>query len=98
MSGEDIIRRCIIQSIMCRNELDYGDIESRFELDFQSHFSDELGHIRQQHEDGLLVANEHGFKVTPAGRLLLRNIAMVFDAYLSAKRDWGHALDEDDLD
>ena len=30
----------------------------------------------------LLVIGDQGFKATPEGRLLLRNIAMIFDEYL----------------
>jgi oxygen-independent coproporphyrinogen III oxidase len=33
-------------------------------------------------EDGLVVMRELGFELTPVGRLLMRNVAMCFDAYL----------------
>lgn len=86
MTNEDVLRRTIIQSIMCRDKLNYDEIERGFDIDFRQHFSNELTQISQQHDDGLLIADESGFRVTPAGRLLLRNIAMVFDAYLSRKK------------
>ena len=34
--------------------------------------------------DGLLTLDRHGIRVAPAGRLLIRNICMVFDQYLRA--------------
>ena len=86
MSDEDILRRSIIQSIMCGNRLIYSEVEKHFDLDFHEHFSGELEQVIRMHDDGLLDADEHGFEVTPAGRLLVRNIAMVFDAYLSRKK------------
>jgi oxygen-independent coproporphyrinogen-3 oxidase len=36
-------------------------------------------------QDGLLTVDEQGITVLPAGRLLIRNICMVFDKYLRQK-------------
>jgi oxygen-independent coproporphyrinogen-3 oxidase len=83
LSTEDRLRRSIIESIMCHGELRYGDFEHRFGIDFPEHFASELQVIEQQTKDGLLESNESGFTVTPAGRVLLRNVAMVFDEYLN---------------
>ena len=35
--------------------------------------------------DGLLTVSDKGIQVLPAGRLLIRNICMVFDKYLATK-------------
>lgn len=82
LSTEDRLRRSIIESIMCRDELKFAEYEHRYGVDFSEHFASELSVIEQQGKDGLLALDEDGFTVTPAGRLLLRNIAMVFDEYL----------------
>jgi oxygen-independent coproporphyrinogen-3 oxidase len=83
LSTEDRLRRSIIESIMCHGQLVFDDFEHRFGIEFQEHFASELHSIEQQAEDGLLDFDDSGFTVTPAGRLLLRNIAMVFDEYLN---------------
>jgi oxygen-independent coproporphyrinogen-3 oxidase len=36
--------------------------------------------------DGLLTVSAEGIKVLPPGRLLIRNICMVFDKYLAQKQ------------
>jgi len=83
LSTEDRLRRCIIESIMCHGHLNYADYEHRFGIDFSEHFCSEIHMIEQQAEDGLLDLNDSGFTIKPAGRLLLRNIAMLFDEYLN---------------
>ena len=85
LGTEDRLRRCIIGSIMCHGSLRFSDYEHRFGIDFNEHFATEMALIQQQANDGLLELTESGFTVTPAGRLLLRNIAMAFDEYLVKK-------------
>ena len=53
-----------------------------FAIDFHEHFAPELRDLEPMEEDGLLKMSGDSFTVTPSGRLLLRNIAMVFDEYL----------------
>lgn len=38
-------------------------------------------------DDGLLVINSEGIQVLAVGRLLIRNICMVFDAYVQANTE-----------
>lgn len=85
LNSDDRVRRDVIQQIMCGGQLDFGRIEQDHCIDFRSYFSDELKRLAPMHADGLLMQCAHGVAVTPAGRLLLRNIAMVFDAYLKAQ-------------
>jgi len=83
LSTEDRLRRKIIESIMCHGEVKFAEYESCFRLDFTEHFAPEMEVLKQQADDGLLELDEGGFTVTPPGRLLLRNVAMVFDEYLT---------------
>lgn len=84
LNTEDRMRRRVIESIMCHGEVRFEYIESMFAIDFHEHFAPELLRLEAMEEDGLLVTGENSFSVTPSGRLLLRNIAMVFDEYLQA--------------
>jgi oxygen-independent coproporphyrinogen-3 oxidase len=67
---------------MCNGEVDFSRFEAMFAIDFHEHFARELIALDQMEADGLLVMGGDSFRVTPPGRLLLRNIAMVFDEYL----------------
>jgi oxygen-independent coproporphyrinogen-3 oxidase len=82
LSREDRIRRAVIRALMCRGELDLREFGERFELDFRSHFAAELDRLVPLEEDGLIEIAPSRLHVTPLGRLLLRAIAMQFDAYL----------------
>jgi oxygen-independent coproporphyrinogen-3 oxidase len=65
---------------MCRGRVDFASIERRFGIRFDGHFGRELAEIANLAADGLVRLGEYGFTVTPRGRLLLRVVAMVFDA------------------
>ena len=84
LTTEDRLRRSIIESIMCHGEVQYRHFESNFSIDFQDHFSLELGNLQQLEKDGLIEIGNDEFRATPEGRLLLRAIAMIFDEYLQA--------------
>jgi oxygen-independent coproporphyrinogen-3 oxidase len=83
LSTEDRLRRSVIESIMCHGLLRYAEFENRFGIEFEEHFMPEIEALQQLHKDGLIELEIAGFSVMPAGRLLLRNIAMVFDEYLN---------------
>ena len=42
--------------------------------------------LSDMQSDGLITMNTDAIKVLPAGRLLIRNICMVFDRYLAQKQ------------
>src|SRR6056297_3890394 len=87
LTNEDRIRRTIIMDIMCRGEIGYDDISEKTGVRFESAFSEELKNLDLLEADGLLTRDESGFSVTDTGRLFLRNIAMVFDGYLTKKKN-----------
>ena len=84
LNTEDRLRRRVIESIMCHGEVNFDKFEDMFAIDFHEHFAPELDSLEQMGEDGLLNMGGDSFNVTAAGRLLVRNIAMVFDEYLKA--------------
>ena len=86
--AEDRLRRAVITELMCHFELDMDAFGDQQGIDFREHFAEELETLTPMEEDGLLTINGNRIEVLPAGRLLIRNIAMAFDAYLgeSTKR------------
>jgi len=82
-SAEDDLRREVIQSLMCRMHLDLDEIESRFgPVDFTKEWRE----LEPLAEEGLCTISERRVEVLPRGRIFLRHLAMVFDAYLTKKR------------
>lgn len=77
--ADDRLRRQIIMRLICQFELRYAD----FPVDFRTTFADELGRLDAMAGDGLLSLDATGIRVTPRGRLLIRNICMTFDRHLA---------------
>ncbi len=86
LSAEDILRRDVIMQLICRMQLDTEATGTRHGVDFSRHFARELQIITGMEDEGLLRRDGSRIHVTPAGRPLIRNICMVFDAYLDPSR------------
>jgi oxygen-independent coproporphyrinogen-3 oxidase len=85
LTDNDKIRRQTIMRLMCDLSLDYAAMSQLIGWDFKNYFDGELASLEDLVEDGLIERNEDGLRVTDTGRLLIRNIAMRFDAYQSAR-------------
>jgi oxygen-independent coproporphyrinogen-3 oxidase len=81
LNRDDRIRRAVIRALMCRGELDLGEIAERFDIDAHAYFAAELDRLAPLAADGLIEIGPSWLQVTPLGRLLVRAIAMQFDAY-----------------
>jgi len=79
---DDLLRRAIIQKLMCQFELSVAAIEQAFPIVFADYFAAELADLRALQADGLVQVDDAWISVTPKGRLLIRNLCMVFDRYL----------------
>ncbi|MHA6196383.1 oxygen-independent coproporphyrinogen III oxidase [Pseudomonas wadenswilerensis] len=79
---DDRIRRAVIQDLICHFELSFERIESLFTIDFRGYFKDLWPALEGMARDGLIELRSDGISVLPAGRLLVRSVCMVFDAYL----------------
>src|SRR5690606_27330949 len=84
LSAEDKLRQAAINQLICHFELDFAALREQFGIDPAAHFADELQQLQPMIEDGLLSLDANGIRVANAGRLLIRRICMVFDAYLAA--------------
>jgi oxygen-independent coproporphyrinogen-3 oxidase len=82
LKRDDIVRRAVIGELMCHGELDMSGFSKRYQVDFSEAFAREIGRLQGQVADGLVTVRDGMIRVTPRGRLLLRNIVMCFDAYL----------------
>ena len=84
---DDLLRRAIIQKLMCQFELSIGAIEQAFPIVFAEHFAAELAALGPMQADGLVHVDDAWISVTPKGRLLIRNLCMVFYRYLGRQAD-----------
>lgn len=86
IQADDKIRRAVIMDLICHFKLDFDKIEANFNIDFNNYFADALNELGEMHKDGLIELTENSIKVMERGKLLIRNICMVFDAYLSSSK------------
>jgi oxygen-independent coproporphyrinogen III oxidase len=80
---DDVIRKAVIGQLICHFHLDFNAIEQRFDVNFKDYFADELAQLIPLAEAHLCTVTEQGISITQAGRLLIRRVCMVFDAYLT---------------
>jgi oxygen-independent coproporphyrinogen-3 oxidase len=91
LSMDDAVRRLIIQMLMCNFELSLASVELAFPITFTNYFAAEMEQVRGLEKDGLLTMDGEWLSVTRKGRLLIRNICMVFDRYLTQAQAPGGA-------
>ncbi|MCB1669103.1 MAG: oxygen-independent coproporphyrinogen III oxidase [Porticoccaceae bacterium] len=82
LSADDLLRQDVIKQLICHFELDIPRIEQQYGIDFPSYFGEEITALQPMVKDGLVDVETTFIRVTPAGRILIRRICMVFDAYL----------------
>ncbi len=82
LSREDILRKDVIMELMNNLSLEFVFFEERYGISFCAYFAKELEALQEYQELGILKITDKGLYTTPTGGLLIRNIAMVFDAYL----------------
>jgi len=87
LSMDDLLRRTIIQKLMCQFELSIPAIEQAFPIVFDKYFAAELAQLRTMEADGLLHIDHDWLSVSMKGRLLIRNVCMVFDSYLATRAE-----------
>ncbi|XZG70674.1 oxygen-independent coproporphyrinogen III oxidase [Chitinibacteraceae bacterium HSL-7] len=82
LDKDDLIRRAVIQQLMCQFALDFAQAGREWGIDAASYFADELQDLAPLVDEGLVALSPERLAVTPRGRMLIRNVAMVFDAHL----------------
>lgn len=92
LSQEDKLRRAIIMELMCQFELSKEAIATKYHLsfdqDFDDYFAQEHGDLERLEADGLVRLTPNHIEVTSSGRLLIRNVAAVFDTYLKSQKKY----------
>ncbi|MGB5456940.1 MAG: oxygen-independent coproporphyrinogen III oxidase [Gammaproteobacteria bacterium] len=86
LEPDDLLRKEVINQLMCYFKLDINKLETKWGVDFTRYFEPEFVHLREMEKDGLIRITEDHIEVLPAGRLLARSVCMEFDHYLQEKQ------------
>jgi oxygen-independent coproporphyrinogen-3 oxidase len=82
MTDDDQVRKYTIMRLMCDMELSKEDVECKYDIKFDDYFSEALPKLDEFIEGGFIEIEGNTIKIVDTGRLIIRNIAMCFDAYL----------------
>ncbi len=89
LDPDDRLRRHVITELMCNFTLDCRAVEARFGIRFDEYFAQELTELAAAGgpaADLLVAVGEGRIDVLPRGRLLVRNVCMIFDRHLRARQ------------
>ncbi len=81
LCADDLLRRAVIQSLMCHFELSIESIEIAHLIDFRDYFADEWERLEGLECEGLVTLEPAWISITPRGRQLAYSIAVIFDRY-----------------
>jgi len=85
LSDDDRIRQRAILSLMCNFILEFAALDRAFKIDSKTYFALELAALKPFIADGLVMVTDAGVTVLRCGKVFVRNVAMIFDAYLRAQ-------------
>ena len=87
LNEDDRLRREVITELMCNFKLEKKPVEEKYGIHFDRYFAEAFKALKSFEADNLIDLKEDALIITESGRLLIRNIAMNFDAYLQKKDD-----------
>ena len=82
LNADDQIRQHVIMELMSNFKLDVKRFEKQYKIDFKTYFADAILELQPFADEELIVMDEEKIECSQTGTLLIRNIAMAFDAYM----------------
>jgi oxygen-independent coproporphyrinogen-3 oxidase len=82
LSDNDYIRKHVIMELMANFAIDIARVEKELNINFKEYFKDAINNLQEFINEGLVELSDSKLQVSPTGTLLIRNIAMPFDAYM----------------
>ena len=82
LSEDDRIRQYVIMELMSNFKLDIKRFESLFNINFKEYFADAIEELQPFVKESLITMDDEHIACSQTGTLLIRNIAMPFDAYM----------------
>jgi len=87
LTADDRLRRDVIQSLMCNFFVDLQRVDREYEMNSATYFDAEMTELETMQREGFVKVGEKSIEVTELGQLFVRNVAMIFDAYLKQASD-----------
>ncbi|MBD3806199.1 oxygen-independent coproporphyrinogen III oxidase [Sulfuricurvum sp.] len=82
LNEDDRVRKYVIMELMSNFKLDITRFERIYGVKFAEYFADAIEVLKPFEADGLLTISPTSIECSVTGTLLIRNIAMPFDAYM----------------
>lgn len=82
LNADDQIRQYVIMELMSNFKLDIQRFNKLFDVDFQTYFADAIEELKPFAQEELITMDATKIECSETGTLLIRNIAMAFDAYM----------------
>ena len=82
LSDDDFLRKAVIMELMANFHIDIKRVEAGHNINFKEYFADTIKELQEFEEADLISINDKEIQVGTTGTLLIRNIAMPFDAYM----------------
>ncbi len=82
LTEDDFLRKSVIMELMANFSIDITRVEKEHHIDFKEYFADALVELKAFEEAELVTVTPEKISVSTTGTLLIRNIAMPFDAYM----------------
>jgi oxygen-independent coproporphyrinogen-3 oxidase len=67
---------------MCHGRIDFASVEARHGINFKDYFAESLSMLKEHVADRLVEIHNDALVLLPQGHLMMRSVAMAFDAYL----------------
>jgi oxygen-independent coproporphyrinogen III oxidase len=84
LSAQDRLRAEVIESLMCRNQVDRQDVAPRHGLGaVEAAFAPEMRALQAFIDASAVNLDRHRLNITDPGRIYLRLVAAIFDQYLA---------------
>ena len=83
LNSDDMLRQSVIMELMANFSIDIKRVEREHNINFKEYFSDALTALEEFVDGDLITITDDKISVSATGTLLIRNIAMPFDAYMN---------------
>lgn len=87
LTEDDVLRNFVIMELMSNFKLNITRVEKEFGINFKKYFEDGLNQLNEFVEADLISITDEEITVSTTGTMLIRNIAMAFDAYMQKITD-----------
>jgi len=82
LNDDDYLRKSVIMELMANFSIDMKRVEEDHNINFKTYFSNALDSLQEFVEVGIVSIDNDKISVNLTGTLLIRNIAIAFDAYM----------------